>query len=134
MDAFKKKLKRIIDGQIVAKNTSKNAQSCLQTLLLIFTNASKNPSNPKFRQIRGRGKVILQVLSCDGGSDTLLTVGFVKSIKEFEEFFTLPIGDFNIEHQLKEVIHIVESYIETVERNLATENTVVNKQLQGSIL
>lgn len=89
---FTTKLKRLIDGSIIAKNQASHSLECLETLLKIITNCKEFPREPKYRSIRGRGKVIQKVLKVEGGREVLFLVGFGKEIKEFEEFFILPMG------------------------------------------
>lgn len=96
-------------------NSSTPAHEALQTLKLIVTNCSSLPNVQKYRLIRARGAAIGKLLNVHGGPESLVMLGAVKSIKDFEAFYSFPITA-EVQEMHLQSIEIINTYIAELNR------------------
>ncbi|KAJ3281404.1 hypothetical protein HK104_011491, partial [Borealophlyctis nickersoniae] len=83
---FDVQFRRLVDSRILRDNSP-------ATLTTICTNILTNPTNPKFQSLRSRNPTIQSTLIAPlGGTDALVSLGFRKSVKEFEEVYVFSGG------------------------------------------
>ncbi|KAJ3025295.1 hypothetical protein HDV00_012795 [Rhizophlyctis rosea] len=141
--------RRLIDSRILRDNSAKVGLACLEvglqqpfslyyldtysvlpihisrtttkTLHTLLSNILTNPTTQKYRSFRARNPHISNtLLKLLGGSDTLPLLGFVKSVKEFEEFWVLPdTVDFEI---VRMGLRIVDEYLEKAKAKTERED------------
>ncbi|KAJ3058326.1 hypothetical protein HK102_010566 [Quaeritorhiza haematococci] len=87
---FDVQFRRLVDSRILRDNLPAQSLSTLTTLHKILSNILSHPSEPKYRKLRGRNKLVHDsILSVLGGEEALIAVGFLKRVEQFEEYFVL---------------------------------------------
>ena len=80
-----RKVLRTLDSRICEQDES-TALAAIETALKLVSNILDHPSEPKFRKFRANNPGISKkLLSCPGGQDLLVALGFRVKVIEFEE-------------------------------------------------
>ncbi|KXS20256.1 hypothetical protein M427DRAFT_52497 [Gonapodya prolifera JEL478] len=86
---FEQLVRRLLTSTIIRDNPPAVYAPCLATVLKIVSNILENPDDPKFRLVKARNPAFQRaVVACRGGTDLLTLTGFLKRVKDFEEYWT----------------------------------------------
>eukprot|EP01052_Picozoa_sp_SAG31_P031566 SAG31_NODE_3358_length_4367_cov_1.988051_1_plen_190_part_00 len=79
---------RVLREHLVLYNTEGPLRECLQVIRKIIVNVLENPSDSKFRRIKGSKQLLAdRVLAVRGGAAFLKAAGFDTVIQDFEEYY-----------------------------------------------
>lgn len=82
---------RLLDTYFSSTDPLPQKQRCLDLMVVYLKNIYMNNSDPKFRSIRLRNpRFQREIMQCAGSDLVFLAIGFVRKVKDFEEYFILP--------------------------------------------
>ncbi|GAA5832126.1 hypothetical protein JCM3766R1_003730 [Sporobolomyces carnicolor] len=114
---------RLIDDQLIAKSTTKQAIETLETLLKLVCGVRKLPArgsdgNERERTIRLRNPIVKRtIVDVPGAYDLLVQCGFKRTVIEMEERLTFPVP-------------LSEAAVRTAESRLSTSVSIFSSSLE----
>lgn len=122
---------RALDSK-VSQQDSPAALAAIETILKLVGNIIDHPSEPKYRKFRSNNPGISKkVLSCPGGQDLLVALGFRTKVFEFEEHWVAEDSPI-LMRALSEAMQPLEHYRELARKQIERTAKLRSEKLANS--